>query len=111
MSYHKGSVAKALVDLFPDIGIERKKMWPKCMLFYLFFLFNSIDVISSAAWHEAKYRRKFFEIYAKENEFDPLIAQNWYLQPKRKILANKVESLSASCYFLLHFTLCPPPSL
>eukprot|EP00026_Physarum_polycephalum_P000846 Phypoly_transcript_00847.p1 GENE.Phypoly_transcript_00847~~Phypoly_transcript_00847.p1 ORF type:complete len:1309 (+),score=236.62 Phypoly_transcript_00847:226-3927(+) len=71
MSYHNGSVARALVDLFPDIGIERKKMWPK------------------SAWLEPKYRRKFFEIYAKENSFDPLIPENWYMQSRRKILANK----------------------
>ena len=45
-----------------------------------------------AQWHEEKFRRKFFENYAKENGFDPLIAENWAHQPRQKILAKRVRS-------------------
>ena len=42
MSYHNGSIGKALADLFPDIGIERKKMRPQCE----YTLFLSLSIIS-----------------------------------------------------------------
>jgi hypothetical protein len=38
-------------------------------------------------WQEVGKRRKFFENYAKENGFDPLSPENWYLQPIKKILS------------------------
>lgn len=39
---------------------------------------------------KAENRRSLFEKYAEENEFDPLIPENWYSQPRNKILAYKV---------------------
>ena len=42
-----------------------------------------------ASW---KKRRRFFENYAKEQAFDPLVAENWYLQPRSKIMAAEVSS-------------------
>jgi hypothetical protein len=32
----------------------------------------------------------FFENYAKDNGFDPLVHENWYFQPAKNILAIKV---------------------
>lgn len=32
----------------------------------------------------------FFENFAHENSFDPLVADNWYAQPREKMLALKV---------------------
>jgi hypothetical protein len=42
---------------------------------YLTFLYLAL-------WHSWDSRRKFFEDYAKENEFDPYVAENWYLRSK-----------------------------
>lgn len=36
-------------------------------------------------------RRKFFEDFAKEKGFDPLVANNWYLQAQDQILSLKVK--------------------
>ena len=41
-------------------------------------------------WGKMENRRQFFEKYAKQNRFDPLIAANWYLQFKGNILSAKV---------------------
>jgi hypothetical protein len=35
-------------------------------------------------------RRDFFVKYARECKFDPWKPENWYLQPKAKIMAFKV---------------------
>ena len=43
-----------------------------------------------------------FEKYAKVNEFDPLLPNNWYAQSRKKVLSNKV--LNISSFFLSHFS-------
>eukprot|EP00026_Physarum_polycephalum_P001037 Phypoly_transcript_01038.p1 GENE.Phypoly_transcript_01038~~Phypoly_transcript_01038.p1 ORF type:complete len:1240 (+),score=185.34 Phypoly_transcript_01038:28-3720(+) len=68
--FHKNSISRALVDLFPDIAFDKSK-----------FL--------SSPWSNPDNRRNFFERYASENNFDPLVPLNWYLQSKRNILAAK----------------------
>eukprot|EP00026_Physarum_polycephalum_P001151 Phypoly_transcript_01152.p1 GENE.Phypoly_transcript_01152~~Phypoly_transcript_01152.p1 ORF type:complete len:1060 (-),score=94.29 Phypoly_transcript_01152:294-3473(-) len=69
--HHDNSLAKALLDLFPNIGLEKSKL------------------AKLALWHNTKIQRMFFEKYAKDNKFDPLVAENWYLQSKQDILATK----------------------
>lgn len=39
----------------------------------------------------AKYSLKFFERYAKDHGFDPLVAENWYIQSRWHILSTKVK--------------------
>lgn len=29
-------------------------------------------------WHKTENRRNFFERYAEQHQFDPLVPQNWY---------------------------------
>eukprot|EP00026_Physarum_polycephalum_P002270 Phypoly_transcript_02276.p1 GENE.Phypoly_transcript_02276~~Phypoly_transcript_02276.p1 ORF type:complete len:794 (+),score=74.23 Phypoly_transcript_02276:119-2500(+) len=69
--YHNSSIAQALVDLFPEIGLEKPKL------------------MYSGAIYKRPNRRKFFEKYAKLHGFDPLNPVNWYMQPKNRILATK----------------------
>jgi len=70
MSYHGGSVARTLLDLFPNIGLKQSS-------FKLFsWAEDSGDV------------KQFFESYAKENGFDPLVAENWHSLPKEIIQRN-----------------------
>lgn len=41
MSYHGDSVGRALVDLFPEIGLDLNNFKPKCIrLLYLILLIN-----------------------------------------------------------------------
>eukprot|EP00026_Physarum_polycephalum_P000948 Phypoly_transcript_00949.p1 GENE.Phypoly_transcript_00949~~Phypoly_transcript_00949.p1 ORF type:complete len:1118 (+),score=84.56 Phypoly_transcript_00949:49-3402(+) len=74
MSYHSGSVARALLDLFPDIGLVKQKFYYKS--------------IWSFAWN----RREFFQDYARQNGFDPKDVNKWYIQPKERILNCKGAS-------------------
>jgi len=69
-NYHGGSILTALMDLFPDIGLDKsrfgKAVWSK--------------------WADAKQRRAFFVRYAKENGFDPLNPEDWYSQSLSNII-------------------------
>lgn len=49
-----------------------------CNTFYLAF------------WSKASNRRQFFERYARENQFDPRLPENWYMQSRQKIIQTKV---------------------
>jgi len=61
VAYHGGVVAKALQDLFPEIGLNPMMLLRK-------------------RWTDAQNRRKFFEEFAREHGFDPLNAEHWYSQ-------------------------------
>jgi hypothetical protein len=43
-------------------------------------------LIIDTVWHEPDARRKFFESYAKQKGFDPLIPENWYKQSRNLFL-------------------------
>eukprot|EP00026_Physarum_polycephalum_P018830 Phypoly_transcript_20577.p1 GENE.Phypoly_transcript_20577~~Phypoly_transcript_20577.p1 ORF type:complete len:206 (+),score=32.24 Phypoly_transcript_20577:67-618(+) len=66
LHYHLNSLPKALLELFPNIGLDRQTL--------------------KGLWREAN-RRKFFEDYAKQHGFDPLNPENWYTEPVEKIMA------------------------
>eukprot|EP00026_Physarum_polycephalum_P000813 Phypoly_transcript_00814.p1 GENE.Phypoly_transcript_00814~~Phypoly_transcript_00814.p1 ORF type:complete len:797 (+),score=105.00 Phypoly_transcript_00814:1557-3947(+) len=70
VAYHGNSIAKALLDLFPEIGLDDMKL-------------------ISRSWSEPSNRRRFFERYAKNHSFDPLNPENWYAQSQNKILVTK----------------------
>eukprot|EP00026_Physarum_polycephalum_P001228 Phypoly_transcript_01229.p1 GENE.Phypoly_transcript_01229~~Phypoly_transcript_01229.p1 ORF type:complete len:1158 (+),score=134.52 Phypoly_transcript_01229:34-3507(+) len=56
----------------------------------LFPELNLDDRILLSSWSELKQRQKFFENYALlNNQFDPLIPNNWYKQPANKIMSTK----------------------
>lgn len=50
--------------------------------------------INVAQWDDIKNRKKFFERYARDNSFDPLLPDNWYSQKSSDILSSKVLSFS-----------------
>ena len=78
IKHHNNSVARALIELFPKIGLEKTKFWVQSA---------STQLI---AWRQEETRKKFFEKYAEVHSFDPNVAENWYLQHKKKILAFEV---------------------
>eukprot|EP00026_Physarum_polycephalum_P002145 Phypoly_transcript_02149.p1 GENE.Phypoly_transcript_02149~~Phypoly_transcript_02149.p1 ORF type:complete len:898 (+),score=87.49 Phypoly_transcript_02149:121-2814(+) len=71
ISYHKGSVSQALLSVFPDIGLDKNRLWDRTQ------------------WEDPKNRRKFFEKYAKEHEFNPLMPESWNKQKLDTILSAK----------------------
>eukprot|EP00026_Physarum_polycephalum_P000822 Phypoly_transcript_00823.p1 GENE.Phypoly_transcript_00823~~Phypoly_transcript_00823.p1 ORF type:complete len:527 (-),score=83.80 Phypoly_transcript_00823:937-2517(-) len=74
MFYHGNNVAQALIDLFPEIGLRKS-------LFHSQYVKHAVGTL-----------RKFFEQYARDNGFDPLVPENWYQQATSRILNTKGAS-------------------
>lgn len=51
-------------------------------------------IVGIAPWHDSNNRRKFFEEYARDHSFDPLIPDHWYVQPFKRIMAREVLLIS-----------------
>jgi hypothetical protein len=109
VAHHNRSVAQALIDLFPNLEIDKTKFEHASNLnsfsFYLFSFFFSFSLSTcnfehTEIWQTAENRRKFFEEYAREKGFDPLIADNWYQQSIKDVVAKKVKIF---CLFLFLF--------
>eukprot|EP00026_Physarum_polycephalum_P001950 Phypoly_transcript_01954.p1 GENE.Phypoly_transcript_01954~~Phypoly_transcript_01954.p1 ORF type:complete len:900 (+),score=97.26 Phypoly_transcript_01954:131-2830(+) len=71
----KGSYYDKLHFLFPDVKLDPYKISSK---FY---------------WHELRHRRKYFENFAKEHNFDPLNPSNWYSLSKQNVKALKSNNV------------------
>eukprot|EP00026_Physarum_polycephalum_P003407 Phypoly_transcript_03418.p1 GENE.Phypoly_transcript_03418~~Phypoly_transcript_03418.p1 ORF type:complete len:724 (+),score=75.11 Phypoly_transcript_03418:129-2300(+) len=56
-----GKLASALIHLYPNIGLDKNK-FPR----------------PKGYWKELTNRKLFFDKYATEHSFDPLVAANWY---------------------------------
>ena len=109
MKHYDDSIPTALMDLFPEIGLDRMQ-FSHCMFrfncfcsffssFYLLLILflSSFDplfifflTLLAGPWRYEENRRQFFEDYAKSSGFDPLLAHNWYKQPVGRILSAKV---------------------
>ena len=93
LGHYSHNLSKALVDVYPTIGLKKSKLTIQCITLSLSLSPShpstcfSLFLIVIAVWCN---RRRFFEGYAEQRGFDPLSPQNWYLQSKRDILATKV---------------------
>jgi len=83
IGHHSNSVTKALLDLFPEIGLTKEDL---------------IHSFKKIKWSEPNNRRMFFENYAKDNMFDPLVYNNWLLQPISNIKNSKDSKFVLSHY-------------
>lgn len=81
-------MAQALVSLFPEIDFDKVKMWAHG----IFFIFLLLLVINTyfKTFKASQNRRQFFEEFASENKFDPLINTNWYSVPLENIMRKQV---------------------
>jgi len=62
-SNNYGKYVESVQFLFPELNLEKKK-----------FAKNVIRI----QWRKTSVRKEFFNNYAKENGFDPLVPDNWY---------------------------------
>ena len=109
VKYHK-NLAQALVDLFPEIGLEKQRFGEQCMSpltlsinfkyinIYMILNYNHLPYFRSCylphitdLWNSPSKRRRFFENFAKANGFDPYTPESWYALQKEKILVVKVS--------------------
>ena len=95
LKYHKGSMAQALVDIFPDIGLDRSVFY-RGIRRILLKKEICIDLFGTGFYSEVGNQRKFFENYAKQHGFDPLKPENWYKQRRKTIISTKVYPLPSS---------------
>lgn len=77
--------SNAVIHLFPEFQFDNN-------------FFQGITITSSkrlltlciVQFGDVKSRRKFFEDYARDNDFDALVPNNWYIQPREKMKLVKV---------------------
>ena len=73
------------------------------LLLFLFFLsvYSSHHTIPLASLQLLVDRRKYFESYARENEFDPLIVTNWYAHKDRLLNTKVLHPLHPSLVYFI----------
>lgn len=90
LSYHNNSLFSALRDLFPEISIDKRIIIIINLILFCFWdKTNKIIIIAKSPKSN---RRKFFITFARSNQFDPLIPENWYNQSKEYIKTLPVRS-------------------
>ena len=105
LEHHHGRVSRALLDLFPHIGLEKTKLWTRGIPLNQVSNIQNLNLsIDLTDWRDAKNRRKLFEDFAKRNQFDPLVAEHWYATTHEQVAAFKV-------YISLPSPLSPLPSV
>ena len=109
MNQYKDNLIKGLLDVFPNIGLDRAKFnliqrMYSSFLFLLFFSFSVLFLLILNKiidfWHTKENRRKFFETYASARKFDPLNPENWYCQQRKEIHSVRVCFVLSFNFFL-----------
>lgn len=104
LPYHDNNIKTALNELFPNLETLNITVESPHSIFYIFILggfflkllYYLVIILCAHTnkwpeyWTKPENRRRFFEEYAASNNFDPLIAENWYLHPITKIASTKV---------------------
>lgn len=93
----------ALLDLYPDIGLEEHKFNTSIYLSLLTKRkFTKIfKGKTHKYWNDAANRRKVFDRIAQENGFDPLIPENWYSISRNFIISQKVIRSFNCCFIFI----------
>lgn len=105
LGYYSRSLSKALMDLYPNIGLDHQLFLRRpriIFIFYLLLLFHYYSFhlhfsnclfysIIENFWQEKSNQRKFFDAIARKKHFNPLIASNWYPITHRNIVTQKVK--------------------
>ena len=105
---------KAVMSAFPEIGLDETKFQRlpglTLLLSAIFFFFFSLVVIYLTSSYLAGYfndvnvRRESFIQFARANNFDPLVADNWYFS-RRKTFLESVFIPLPLCFCLFCFSL------
>ena len=114
LKFHSGSLSKALLALFPEIGLDetrfrinRRMCHSPVILFIAFLIISNStthNLISANFWQNSKNRRSFFEDFASRSTFDPLVVRNWYRVGYNDITACKVLLIPFSSYLFKYLS-------
>lgn len=88
--YYNESFVDALIDLYPNLGLEKHKFHfmqsiksGKILRFLTFMAGNH--------WSSSANRRGFMDSLAKKFGFEPLVPENWYSVPINAVTDEKVK--------------------
>lgn len=92
LSYHKGSISDALIDLFPHIGLDKAKLLDQRMLLIIIHLLclYLFLYVKKELWHDPDQRSAFFINFALEHKFEMMDSEEWYKQSRTEIMETKV---------------------
>lgn len=76
LQYFNGNSFKALVEAFPNIGLNETR-FPQPSNPISFIIFRTKCVLLEVFWQLESRRREFFESFSRDNGFDPLVPENW----------------------------------
>lgn len=88
----KGSYSNALMSLFPEIGLDSSKFKRVPRMDNNFYYFYNCFVLiwfSGSHWMTMK-NKMFFDNFARQRGFDPLVASNWYGVRHEDVTTQKV---------------------
>eukprot|EP00026_Physarum_polycephalum_P000389 Phypoly_transcript_00389.p1 GENE.Phypoly_transcript_00389~~Phypoly_transcript_00389.p1 ORF type:complete len:1231 (+),score=194.32 Phypoly_transcript_00389:52-3744(+) len=90
LSYYNSSISQALLDLFPNIGLDEYKF----------------ATIPKHYWKDKENRKRYLEGFAKAQGFDPRVPENWYPLPKENLIYSmqngKIVNIKGSKQILEH---------
>lgn len=107
LQHHGSSVVRALQDLFPDVNWQDSNLSKSIFLFLSLYLSltKNLEVRLLDTWNDPKARRQFFENFAKDNHFDPIVPENWHHQfLKIRIAKVYISLIYYSLYNLYNYT-------
>lgn len=77
MTRYNSSVVNALLDTYPDIGLEVSEFEKKPSMSHD-LLRTALIIVTGGYWDDEKNRKQFFDKFASKMGFDPLHPENWY---------------------------------
>jgi len=75
LNMYYSSMIKALMDVYPDIGLEEAKFNP--------------DIRKESVLRIPRIAKDFFGSFARKHGFDPLVAENWYYVSRSMLMSEK----------------------
>lgn len=93
LAHYEGNMAKALLDLFPYIGLDKRKFIDSGnnnKLIVIPYIINNYICVGYLYWSSSENRKRFFDSFAEKNEFNPLHPSSWYSISKENLHKQKV---------------------
>lgn len=91
MYHFQGSIIKALLHIYPDIGLDPTKFTRT--LIVIDWLLVRFNLALGRYWHVLANRKRVFDKFAKHKQFDADNPDNWYLYTKQDIYLEKVPPI------------------
>lgn len=78
MKEYNAKLLRALLDIYPDIGLQASKFSRLPGMEIILNIFLELIIVLVNYFHDPKNGRHFLDAFATKRNFDPLIVENWY---------------------------------